>query len=219
MKRFFKVLLIPVSIVTVYAVIILCIEFFYILEPSAGIKIDPVKNPGTAVFVVDVQDMLTFYDNASKAREYKVDIFFANINIALDKLRGAEIIYIKQEFPKNSLLSYIMPTMPEEGDPGININKAVYREKSILFTKSKGDAFTNPALRQYLISKKIGTIYITGLAAEACIDRTVKGGAAKGYRVKVIKEGVLSMFGGAPGEKRLSEYRNNGAEIVSINDL
>ncbi len=219
MKRFFKILLIAVSVIIVYAVVILCIEFIYIFESSTGIRIDQLENPASAIIVVDVQDMLTFTNDPSKALEFKVDLFLNNINVALDKLHDSEVIYIRQEFAKNSLLTFIMPTMPEEGDPGININKTVYRENSRLFTKSKGDAFTNPALQQYLISKRIGTLYITGLAAEACVDKTVKGAAAKGYRVKVIKEAVLSMFGGAPGEKRLDKYRESGAEIVSVSDL
>ncbi|NLV69068.1 MAG: cysteine hydrolase [Spirochaetes bacterium] len=64
-----------------------------------------------------------------------------------------------------------------------------------------------------------GTLYITGLAAEVCVNSTIKGAIANGYRVYVIKEAVLSIRGGSPDRKQLDKYRSYGAEIISVNDL
>lgn len=219
MKRYLKLLLIPAALVLLYIAVILCIQLFYISKASEGVKIDQVKNTNAAVLVIDVQNMLTYYDTPKKARKKRVDISLNSINLVINKLSGLEVIYIRQEFQKNSLLSFLIPTFPVEGDPGTEINKTIYRENSKIFTKSRGDAFTNPALQEYLISKKIGTLYITGLAAEACVDSTIRGAAAKGYKLFVVKEAVISMFGGEPGPGRLDKYRSYGAGIISVSEL
>ncbi len=219
MKKVMKILAIPVGIVLLYAVVVLCIEFFYILVPSKGAAIDPVKDTNSAILVIDVQNMLTSYDNERKMHEYKVDIFLKNVNTVLDKLKKLEPVYIRQEFPKNSFLSFLLPTFPEEGDPGTAINKLIYREKSKIITKSRGDAFTNPSLQQYLESKKIGTLYITGLAAEFCVDSTIKGAVAKGYKVFVVKDAVISVSGGEPSAGRIEKYKSYGATVISVDDL
>jgi len=219
MKKFLMLLAVPVVLILLYVIFFLSIEFFYILVPSKGAKIDAVKNVNSAILVIDVQNMLTCSDNQKRAKELKVDLFINNINLALKKPGTLEAVYIRQEFPKNSLLSFILPTFPEEGEPGTEINKSVYLENSKILTKNKADAFTNPALQEYLDLKRIGILYITGLAAEACVDSTIRGAVSRGYKVYVIKEAVLSMYGGEPDQKRIDKYRTYGAGIVSVNDL
>lgn len=219
MKKFFKLLLIPAGLLLLYVIMFLCIEFFYILTPSHGSKIDIKVNTNSVILIVDVQNKLTAWDNQQKAQKYKIGIFLQNINLAVKKLPNMETVYIRQEFPRNSLLSFLLPMFPEQGDPGTEINKKVYKENSRIITKSKADAFTNPSLEKYLESKKIGTLYIMGLAAEACVDRTIRGATAMGYRVYVIKEAVLSMNGGHPDNERLGRYKSYGAEIISIDDI
>ncbi len=219
MKLFFKIIGILVMLFLLYVIVVLGIEFFYILTPSPVTKINHQKNTDSVILVIDVQNMLTFYDNPEKAKKYRVAPFLNSINQAINKKSGYEVIYIRQEFPKNSFLSFILPTFPEEGDPGTEINRNIFRENSMIFTKSRADAFSNPGLQQYLNSKKIGTLYITGLAAEACVNSTIKGAVANGYRVYVIKEAVLSMRGGMPGSERLERYRSYGTGIISVNDL
>ena len=219
MKKFLMILAIPVTLILLYVVFLLCMEFFYILVPSKGPKIDTMKNVNSAILVIDVQNMLTYSDNNQKEKKYKVDLFLGNINLSLEKLKRFEPVYIRQEFSKNSFFSFLLPTFPEEGEPGTEINKAVYLDNSRIFTKMKADAFTNPELQKYLDSKMIGALYITGLAAEACVESTIRGALARGYRVHVIKEAVLSMKGGEPSQKKLEEYRLYGADIISVKDL
>ena len=219
MKMFLKIFFIPVGLIVIYLIAVLCVQFFYILSPSQGEMIDKEKSINTAILVVDVQNMLTFTDNPRKAAEYKVPRFLNNINLTINKLGRFEVIYIRNEFPRNSFLSFLLPVYPEECEPGTAVNSSIYIEGSKIFTKTKADAFTNPALQEYLNSKKTGTLYITGLAAEACVNSTIKGAIAKGYRVYVIREAVLSLYGGAPGLDRLDSYRSIGAEIVSVNDI
>lgn len=219
MKKALKIIAVPVILFILYVIIFLCIEFFYILEPSQGEKIDRVKNPGAVILVIDVQNKLTAVDNPEKAAKLQVGPFIDNIKIVLKKLDKTEAVYIRQEFSRNSLLSFILPMFPEEGEAGTEINSLVFRDNSRIFTKSKADAFTNPSLQKYLESKHAGTLYITGLAAEACVERTIMGAVQKGYRVIVIKEAVISMYGGQPGKDVLEKYTSYGAEIISVKDL
>lgn len=219
MKRFLKILAIPAVFLLLYLIIVLCVEFFYILVPSKGTAVNPGLNKNSIILVIDVQNMLTYYDNEAKAKDNKVDIFLDNINRVLNKLGKTEAVYIRQEFPRNSLLTFIIPTFPEEGKPGTEINKSIYRTGSKIITKSREDAFTNPSLQEYLESKQAGTLYITGLAAEFCVDGTIKGARAKGYKVYVVKDAVLSARGGEPSPERIAKYRSYGAEVISVDDL
>ncbi len=59
----------------------------------------------------------------------------------------------------------------------------------------------------------------TGLAAEACVDRTIQGACSRGYRVYVLPEAVLSMNGGAPDRERRAKYESYGAKNIALNDL
>ncbi len=219
MKRFLKILSIPVGLIVLYAIFFLCIEFLYILTPSKGAMIDPKKNVHSAILVIDVQDMFTNPDYEKKAKELKADVFMDNINLAIKRLGNTETIYIRQEFAKNSLLSLLIPFFPVEGEPRTAINKTVYKANSKIFTKTRGDAFWNPSLQEYLDSKRVGTLYITGLAAEACVDRTIQGACSRGYRVYVLPEAVLSMNGGAPDRERRAKYESYGAKNIALNDL
>lgn len=219
MKLFFRIAGIILTVFVLYVILVLGIQFFYILEKSPVKKINPKLNPDAAVLVIDVQNKLTFYDNPQKAGKYAVTQFLNNINLALNKLNGHEVIYIRQEFARNSGLSFILPMYPEEGEPGTAIDKNIFRENSKIFTKTQADAFSNPELQKYLESKKTGTLYIMGLAAEVCVNSTIKGAIANGYKVYVIRDAVLSIHGGSPDMKRLDKYRSYGAEIISVNDL
>ena len=219
MKLFVRTIGIILTIFCLYVILVLGIQFFYMLEKSPVKKIIPKLNPNSAILVIDVQNKLTFYDDPQKAKKYQVTQFLNNINLALNKLNGYEVIYIRQEFAKNSVLSFILPMYPEEEEPGTAINKNIFRENARIFTKTQADAFSNPELQKYLNSKKTGTLYITGLAAEVCVNSTIKSAIANGYRVYVIKDAVLSIRGGSPDMKRLDKYRSSGAEIISVNDL
>jgi len=218
MKKFLKILAIPVIMILLYILLFLAIEFFYIIEPSSRPVIDS-NNKNSAILVIDVQNQLTAVGNEKKAEELKIGPFLNNLNVALNKLKNFEAIYIRQEFPRNSPLSFLLPMFPEEGEAGTEINKTIYREKSKIFNKARADAFTNPDLQKYLETKKIGTLYITGLAAESCVDNTIRGALAKGYRVFVIKEAVISMHGGEPDADRLGKYRSYGATVISVNNI
>lgn len=218
-KKIFRIIALPFVLVFLYFVLFLGIEYFYILRPTQGTVIDLKQNQNSAILVIDVQNKLTAAGDEKKAVKLKVPEFLDYINLTLNKLPQTEAIYIRQEFEKNSPLSFILPTFPEEGEEGTQINPVIYRANSKIITKSKADAFSNPGLQKYLQSKKIGTLYITGLAAEACVDSTIRGAIARGYRVIVIKEAVVSMHGGIPGAERLAKYRAYGASVISVNDL
>lgn len=219
MKKMLKILAVPLGLCILYVIFFLCIEFLYILPPSKGPAIVAKNNVKSAVLVIDVQDRFTATDDPEKARELGVGPFIDSINLALKKLTGVEAVYIRQEFRRGSLLSYLAPMFPVEGEPGTGINPAVYRQGARIFTKSRADAFTNPELQRYLDSRRVGTLYITGLAAEACVQSTLRGAAARGYTVFVIPEAVASMKGGAPDRERLAKYESYGAKIVPLVEL
>jgi len=219
MKKTLKIIALPFILLLLYVIIFLFFEFFYILEPSQGKRIDLKNRKNSAILIIDVQNRLTFSNDSAKAAEYRVGPFLESIVTAIDKLKAVEPVYIRQEFPRNSFISFLFPTFPEEGDPDTEIVSSVYITGAKVFPKSKADSFTNPELQKFLEGIGAGTLYITGLAAEACVERTIKGALEKGYRVIVIKEAVLSMWGGLPDAALLEKYKSYGAEVVSLHDL
>jgi nicotinamidase-related amidase len=63
---------------------------------------------------------------------------------------------------------------------------------SSVISKSRPDAFTNPALAELLKSSGIHRIVILGVMADGCVRATVNGAISLGFSVAVVSDGVAS---------------------------
>ncbi|MGZ5933869.1 MAG: cysteine hydrolase family protein [Rhizomicrobium sp.] len=100
-----------------------------------------------------------------------------------------------------------------EFDPRL-MRKAVAAE----FSKTEGDAFSNPKLAPFLRAQGVRTVVITGVFADACVTRTAVGAMNQGFRPVVVSDGVAS--GNASSRDRaLAALRDRGVAVESSTSL
>jgi nicotinamidase-related amidase len=128
-------------------------------------------------------------------------------------------VFIYQAFEKWTPKSFFVTWVPVKGSYKAQIDSRINKETNDPeFNKPYQDAFSNPELQTYLNNRKIGTLFVSGGAAEACVYMTVWGARNRGYQVYVIDEAIYS-FSPAKKNEIYSKYKDIGATILSIKDL
>lgn len=130
----------------------------------------------TILLIVDVQTALV------KGNPYNIENTLANIKKLADACRekSIEVVYIQHD----ELSGDFKPNTE-----GWEIYKDIYPmpgEKII--RKTFNSAFKNTELEDYLNSKNIHTLIITGMQTEYCLDTTIRVAFEKGYRLIVPEE-------------------------------
>jgi nicotinamidase-related amidase len=101
---------------------------------------------------------------------------------------------------------------------GAGIDSRVVIKGNHILDKRIMDAFSNPELGALLVENQIDQLFITGIAADQCVDRTTKAALNRNYKVTVISDAV----GTVTDEKRdmkLKEFLNMGVSIISTDEL
>jgi len=80
------------------------------------------------------------------------------------------------------------------------------------------DAFTNRDFEKYLIEQRINHIVVTGIDAEDCVDKTIKGALDRSYHVTVIADAIAT----ASDERRdqkITDFKNLGTETLTAEEF
>jgi len=163
--------------------------------PTKGPKIQKYADPQKALLVIDVQEDFT-------GRTAKPPFPYKNSRELIETVngliedasgKGFNIIYIRQEF--DGFMGKIISRMfgkgtAIRGTPGAEVDQRVSIINDNIFTKPKGDAFSNPALGKFLVEHSVNELFLTGLDAEFCVYHTAKGALNRGYTVNIIPNGV-----------------------------
>jgi len=222
MKLFIKIILVPIGLLFIYLAILFYNQFTYLHGATTGEMIDTKKMPHSALFVIDIQNIYPHPDKNLRSTNPVVFNLLSNVNAAIEHFEGSgnEIIYLAQVKEKKSIRSFFMPHIPARGTKEAEINTGIRTKNNpVIFTKLRADAFSNPDLQHYLNRKNTGTLFITGMAAEVCVDYTIQGAINRGYRVYVIRDALYAMFGEKSKEKRLQKYAGLGAKIISLEEF
>ena len=129
---------------------------------------------GTVLLVVDVQKLIT------NDRLCFFDRFTENLRrlIAEARKNGVEVIYVRHDDGEGQPLS--------KGNDGYDIHEDFAPESGEkVFDKSVNSPFRNTGLTEYLRSKGVRRLIVTGLQTEYCIDATVKCGFEHGFEMIV----------------------------------
>lgn len=107
---------------------------------------------------------------------------------------GWKQIFIKNEFLKSDWIgNFFRKQAAVEGSAGAEMDpRVLFPALSAVISKSRPDAFTNPALAEVLESAGIRRIVILGVMAEGCVRATAKGAINRGFSVTVVSDGVAS---------------------------
>lgn len=131
---------------------------------------------------------------------------------------GQEVIYVRHDDGEGSELA--------KGTEGWQIyDEIVPNSDEKIFDKKFNSAFIKTGLKEYLESKNIDTIILTGLQTEYCIDATCKSAFEHEYKV-IIPEETNTTFDNEYllGEK-LYEFFNYNiwnhrfAKVIPINEV
>jgi len=110
---------------------------------------------------------------------------------------GWELIFIRNEFPRTEWLGNLVRNGAAiKGSPGSEIDPRVtIPSTSFVFTKSKSDAFSNPAIEEALVSAGIDQVVVLGVMAEGCVRATAKSAISRGFRVTIVSDAIGSSRG------------------------
>ncbi|BBF44617.1 isochorismatase [Lachnospiraceae bacterium KM106-2] len=168
----------------------------------------------TALLIIDMQQDLI--DN----NPYMINSVISNINElkSFCEKQQIEIIYIRHNDNPGEPLS--------PNQPGWEITGSVSPSNSErIFDKHYNSAFLHTGLKDYLDSKQISSLIITGLQTEYCVDATIKAAFELGYNIYIPKATNSSFSNRYLTAKDLVEYYNymvwdkRFATVISIKEL
>ncbi|MEK5530285.1 isochorismatase family cysteine hydrolase [Viridibacillus sp. FSL R5-0468] len=210
-----RMILISIIGILVLCIGIIALRFVYLSSATKGDSIAKYDSPKSALLVTDIQN-----DTLGISEYGNTEPLMANINTAIKYANDSEmeIIYVKQEFMKNSLDSLLSGGMYEADSDGADLYNELSVQSDNVFSKLRSDAFSSDHFENYLIENEIDTLYIVGADASGCVYKTALGGINRGYRVIVLDDSLFSVKENALN-KMLVKYQTNGIEITNIKDF
>ncbi len=184
---------------------------------TQGEPIGPVAEPRAALLVIDIQEGLS--GELSTHWFYKGYVeqsaeFIPQVNRAIVAAESMPVVYIYHE-ETNPLLAFLTGHQFDPGAPAAAIDSRVNVVSDNLFTKTVMDGFSNPVLHEFLQDSNINTLYVTGLDAAFCVDRTTRAALQRGYSVTVISDAVISGTV-ARRDRMLKKYAKRGMGLISV---
>ena len=189
-KKYVVITLAAIAVILTVMVVAVMKKMF---TPTQGTKIAAYANPQKALLVIDVQEDYTGLKGKQPSLYKNVEPQIAAINGLIEKASksGARVIYIRQIFGDN-FISRLLGGRTIEGKPGTELDSRIRVVGRNDFTKKLSDAFSNPQLDYFLISNQVNELYLVGLDAAYCVYNTAKGGLNRGYKVKIVKDAIMT---------------------------
>jgi len=211
------------SVVVIAVLIISLFAYVYTVikkasQVTVGEKISNYESPQSALLIIDLQRDITEKDGTIKGNIQQIDEAITNINKIIDSRKDLIIVYIAQEFGGSKVLEFLSKGALKHGELGTEFDPRILRVNDNYFVKYVSDSFSNHELERFLIENQVDHLYMTGVDAQYCVDKTVKGALNRNYKVTVISDAV----GTSTDEKRsmkLKDFSTLGAEVISTAEL
>jgi nicotinamidase-related amidase len=187
-----------------------------VMVGSCSVKqIANYNNPQKALVVMDLQlDLIG--KNAKLPIENNAEDLIKIVNDIIDDYnsKGYKIIYIRSVFSKYSIANFFRNKACVEGTAGIEIDPRVHIVSENIFDKKRSSAFSNKDFENYLIQNQVNELYMTGVMAEGCVNKTAIGGLERKYIVNYIENavGVWKMKNLEPTIEKLNK---KGARVIT----
>ncbi len=189
-----KYVVISLAVVVVILAVIVVAVMKKVFTPTQGAKIAAYANPQKALLVIDVQEDYTGLKGKQPIMYKNVEPQLAAINGVIHKASnsGARVIYIRQICDDNFISRLLGGGRAIEGKPGTELDSRINVVSRNDFTKKLSDAFSNPQLDNFLISNQVNELYLVGLDAAYCVYNTARGALNRGYKVKIVKDAIMT---------------------------
>ena len=161
------------------------------------------------LLVIDMQEVCVGEEHAKQFKYDKSIVAKVNEVIAANE----NIVYVRNLMKKN-FINLFASVKVFDGEKEAELAKNLLKKGSVVFSKYKGDAFSNPQLLDYLRRNKFDTVEVVGVDGGGCVALTALGALDNGFRVIVNTKAIGTMF----TRKRDSYYKQlekRGAIILS----
>lgn len=157
-----------------------------------------------ALVVIDIQNDIT--------KNYKEVI--DRINLAIDRAvqKNMFVVYIKHNNLSAGTRTFKPDTKGAELVPEMNV------VSDYIFLKTKGNALTSEAFADFIAKNEIGSFYITGADATACVKSTCYNMKKTGYDVAVISDCITS-YDKRKIDEMLCYYEKQGCKIICLTEF
>ena len=172
------------------------------------------NNEKKALVVIDIQKNIVDPNSAMHMDPVEIDQYIQHVNKTIQtfKNNGSPIIYTINEFT-NPFMNLVTKNVCKKGTAGTEIDPRINIESGMIYHKSKGSAFSNKELADFLSANKITEIYVVGMFAENCVKATVKDGVKKHYKVTVIEKAIGSR-NSKKKKRSVSLFKRKGATVI-----
>ena len=150
-------------------------------EETADMNAEKHNGGRTALIVIDLQTAM--FDGVATPPIYEADALAERSGAVIEwaRQRGLDVAFIRHDGPPGD------PLAPAE--PGWPLLSALgRREEEPIFSKTVGDAFSQPALKTWLQDRGAHKLVLIGAQTDECVAATVSGGLQNGYDVVVLSD-------------------------------
>jgi nicotinamidase-related amidase len=177
------------------------------------------NNSQKALLVIDIQEDYTGVTAKPPFPYKESERLITTVNKIIEEANKKDIfvVYIRQEFDGfagRTISKIFGHGTAIKGSLGTEFDKRINIISNHCFTKSMPDAFTNPKLEEFLNEHQINELYLVGLDAAGCVYFTAKGALKKGYRVSIIKDGIV-LLAEQKWDSILKKFKHSGITLIS----
>ncbi len=163
------------------------------------------------LLVIDMQNVCVGEKHGDFFK-YDNEQLIAKVNKAIENNEGNLVVYIKNVM-KNNFISKFAPVHAFEGTEEVELVEGLNKVSEYIFTKYKGDAFSNDGLVAFLKSKNVNHIEVVGVDGGGCVALTAIGAIKRGYKVTVNTQAIGTMFY-KKQEKHFKKLKQLGADFI-----
>ncbi len=215
-----KVVLISILIVIILGGLFIFFQYKKFSSVTEGTIISKYDTPQKALLVIDLQKDLTDKEGKAVINIKQTDEAIRHVNKIIEnaKQHNLIVVYIRHEVQPNFIIDFITKGVLAEGSSGSEIDPRIKVVNDNVFVKHVMDTFSNKEFENFLFINKVDHIVLTGVDAEACVDRTLKAALKRGYEATVINDAIATKDD-ARLIKKIKEYKEIGARITTTKAL
>lgn len=218
MRRIVHIISIPFILIVILVIFALAYISFGASGISHGTPIPKYLTDKSALLIVDIQEATTgeFATNTSYISQSETLINKINHLAKAASFHQIPVIYVRNEIT-DRFINLINNSM-EKGSAGVQFDKRLQLVSEDYISKEKQDAFSNYKLDSILNHHKVNKLYIVGLDAAFCVNRTVRAGINREYNVCILEDALISETEELK-KHMLDQFKSKGVEIISSQDF
>lgn len=217
-RRIVQIISIPFILIVILVIAGLAYISFGASGISQGIPIPEYYTEKSALIVVNIQEVTTGTSSENESYIAQSEGLINTIN-SLTKsayFHNIPVIYVKNEI-SDRFINLINNSM-EKGSPGVQFDKRLQLVSENIISKEKQDAFSNYKLDSILNHHKVNKLYVVGLDAAFCVNRTVRAAINRKYKVCILEDALISETEELK-KQMIDQFSSRGAERLSSSEF